>query len=194
MKLHECITPKLREWIEQQHVFFVATAPLRSEGHVNLSPKGHDCLRVIDDHTVLYIDMTGSGNETSAHIAENGRITMMWCGFEGPPRILRLYGRGEVVLPKDEQRWKEVAACFDDNALLPGTRQIIVNHVDRVQTSCGYAVPYLDYKEDRDALKKWSTVKGDDGLEKYRREQNVRSIDNLKTPLADCFEATSKQR
>ncbi len=183
MKLYDNITQELREWIEKQHIIFVATAPLSAEGHVNLSPKGHDCLRITDDHTVLYLDMTGSGNETSAHIAENGRVTFMWCGFEGSPRILRLYGRGEVILPKDEQRWKEVTSCFDTSAMLPGTRQIIVNHVHRVQTSCGFAVPYMDFKEDREALKKVSIAHGDAGLHKYRRVKNRRSIDNLRTPI-----------
>lgn len=159
MKLYENITPELRAWIEKQHVFFVGTAPLSIDGHVNLSPKGHDCLKVLDDQTVCYMDMTGSGNETSAHIMENGRITFMWCGFEGPPRILRLYGRGEIVLKDDDsERWKGLVEKLDV-PVLPGTRQIVVNHVDRVQTSCGFAVPFMDYKEDRNSLQKWSKVK-----------------------------------
>ena len=147
MKLHDNITPDLQTWIEKQKVFFVATAPLSGDGHVNLSPKGHDSLRVLDETTVCYLDMTGSGNETSAHIMENGRITFMWCGFEGPPRILRLYGRGETVLRNEhDPRWNELASKFD--SLLPGARQIVVNHVDRVQTSCGMAVPFMDYSKE----------------------------------------------
>src|SRR5690606_38357983 len=130
-KVHPNITPEFRDWIERQHVFFVATAPLAADGHVNVSPKGHDCLRVIDDATVAYLDLTGSGAETSAHIAENQRLTLMWCAFEGPARILRLYGRGEVVLP-GSTRWEDLIGLFD---LLPGARQIVVNHVERVQTS-----------------------------------------------------------
>ncbi|MGB7342313.1 MAG: pyridoxamine 5'-phosphate oxidase family protein [Phototrophicaceae bacterium] len=182
-KVHDRITPEFQEWIAAQHVFFVASAPLSADGHVNLSPKGHDCLRVLDDHTVAYMDMTGSGNETSAHLAENGRITLMWCGFEGAPRIFRLYGRGEVVLP-DTERWAELSPLFDP---LPGARQIVVNHVERVQTSCGFAVPFMDYKEERNALKKYAENKGEDGMHSYRQEKNMQSIDGLKTPLADYY-------
>ena len=191
MKLHENITSELQAWIEQQHVFFVGTAPLNGEGHVNLSPKGHDCLKVLDETTVCYMDMTGSGNETSAHIKENGRITFMWCGFEGAPRILRLYGRGEVVLKDDHsKRWKELVNKFGVE-VLPGTRQIIVNHVDRVQTSCGYAVPFMDYKEDRYSLQKWSEVKGDEGLAKYREEHNLKSIDGIVTHVGALYKNAS---
>lgn len=182
-KVHESITAEFREWIEKQHIFFVASAPLTADGHVNVSPKGHDCLRVIDEHTVAYLDMTGSGNETSAHIAENGRITLMWCGFEGAPRILRLYGRGEVVLP-DTERWAELAPLFD---MLPGARQIVVNHVNMVQTSCGFAVPFMDYKEERPALKKWAETKGADGVREYHQEKNMVSLDGLPTPIAGTF-------
>ncbi|MEM9954888.1 MAG: pyridoxamine 5'-phosphate oxidase family protein [Chloroflexota bacterium] len=182
-KQFENITPEFQQWIEQQHLFFVASAPLSAEGHVNLSPKGHDCLRILDDKTVAYLDMTGSGNETSAHIAENGRITLMWCAFEGAPRILRLYGRGEVVLPESE-RWQDLYPLFDP---LEGARQIIVNHVDIVQTSCGYAVPFMDYKEERLTLKKYAENKGEDGMHAYRQEKNMQSLDGLRTPLADYY-------
>jgi hypothetical protein len=180
MKLHENITPELTSWIAKQHVFFVGSAPLSANGHVNLSPKGHDCMSVLDDKTVCYLDMTGSGNETSAHILENGRLTFMWCSFDGAPRILRLYGRGEVVLPVNTERWNELVVHFDP---LPGMRQIIVNHVDRVVTSCGFAVPFMDYKEDRNSLQKWSKVKGEERLIEYRREHNCESIDGIETPL-----------
>jgi len=177
---HDSITPEFCEWIEQQKIFFVASAPLSADGHVNLSPKGHDCLRVLDEHTVAYLDLTGSGNETSAHIAENGRLTMMWCAFEGAPRILRLYGRGEVVLP-DSNRWIELSDLFE---ILPGARQIIVNHVEEIQTSCGYAVPFMDYKEERLSLQKYAENKGEDGMQAYRRENNQISLDGLPAPLA----------
>ena len=186
MKLYDNITPDLQSWIENQHVFFVGTAPLSGEGHVNLSPKGHDCLKVLDETTVCYMDMTGSGNETSAHILENSRVTFMWCAFEGAPRILRLYGRGEVVLPSDSKRWNELVAHFQQ-PLLPGTRQIVVNHVDRVQTSCGFAVPFMIYKEDRNSLQKWSRVKGEEGLIEYRYEHNCKSIDGIDTPIAAWY-------
>ncbi|MBI1356959.1 MAG: pyridoxamine 5'-phosphate oxidase family protein [Acidobacteria bacterium] len=183
-KLHESVTPEFREWIAAQKLFFVASAPLGAEGHVNVSPKGHDCLRVLDERTVAYLDLTGSGNETSAHIAENGRITLMWCAFEGPPRILRLYGRGEVVLP-GSQRWAELSPLFE---MLPGARQIVVNHVERVQTSCGFAVPLLEYREERPTLQRFALSKGEDGMVEYRREKNQASIDGLPTPLAATFE------
>lgn len=179
-KVHEKITPELSDWIARQHVFFVASAPLKADGHVNLSPKGHDCLRVLDERTVAYIDLTGSGNETSAHVAENGRITLMWCAFEGPPQILRLYGRGDIVLPGTAP-WEELSGLFE---ILPGARQIIVNHVERVQTSCGFSIPFMDYKEDRPALLRWAEKKGEAGLREYRADKNKHSIDGLETPFS----------
>lgn len=185
-KIHDSINDEFRQWIEQQHIFFVASAPLTADGHVNVSPKGHDCLRILDEHTVAYLDMTGSGNETSAHIAENGRITLMWCAFEGAPRILRLYGRGEVVLP-DTERWTELTPLFE---MLPGTRQIIVNHVEIVQTSCGFAVPFMEYQEDRPTLKKWAEAKGEDGICEYHQEKNMQSLDGLPTPLASIYKTS----
>ncbi len=178
-KVYPSITPEFRDWIERQRVFFVSTAPLTADGHVNVSPKGHDCLRVLDESTVAYLDLTGSGAETSAHIAENRRITLMWCAFEGPPRILRLYGRGEVVLP-GSARWVDLIGLFEP---LPGARQIVVNHVERVQTSCGFAVPFLEYQSERDTLLRWAEKQGEDKLAEYRREKNARSIDGLETPL-----------
>lgn len=186
MKLHDNITPQLQEWIEKQHVFFVATAPLSQDGHVNLSPKGHDAVRILDDHTVCYMDMTGSGNETAAHIHENARVTMMWCAFDGAPKILRLYGRGEVVV-KDETsvRWNELISNYKE--VLPGARQIIVNHVERVQSSCGYAVPFMDYKEERETLKKYINLKGDEWVKDYQKKNNLKSIDGIETPLADVY-------
>ena len=184
MKLHDCITEDFKTWIHKQHVFFVATAPLSGEGHVNLSPKGYDALRIIDEKTICYMDMAGSGNETSAHVAENGRITFMFCGFSGGPRILRLYGKGEVILP-DNPKWKQYISHYDNQ--LPGTRQIIVNHVDRVQTSCGYGVPFMEFKEDRNTLCNFFEKKGEKGSEDYMRSNNRVSIDNIPTPQGDKF-------
>ena len=175
------ITADLRAFIEAQRMFFVATAPLSDEGHVNMSPKGLDSLRVLGPACVAYLDLTGSGNETSAHLRENGRVTFMFCAFDGPPRILRLYGRGEVALP-DSALWDELRPAFGD---YPGARQLIVATIDRVQTSCGFAVPYYDYVGQRDTLIKWATVKGEAGLDEYHRDRNARSIDGLPTPLGE---------
>jgi len=174
------ITPELAEFIRAQPMFFVGTAPLDASGHVNLSPKGLDSFRVLSPERVAYLDLTGSGNETSAHLAENGRITFMFCAFQGPPRILRLFGRGRVVLPGDGG-WGDLRPLFPDP---PGVRQIIVADVDRVQTSCGYAVPLMDNARDRDTLIRWAEAKGPEGLEAYRREKNTASIDGLPTHLA----------
>jgi hypothetical protein len=179
-KTHESITGDLRAFIARQHVFFVATAPLAATGHVNVSPKGLDCLRVLSPTRVAYLDLTGSGNETAAHLAENGRLTLMFCAFEGKPMILRLYGRGRVVLPGTDD-WATLAPLFPGQ---PGARQVVVNDVTRVQTSCGYAVPLMSFDADRDLLPKWAATKGEAKLAAYRREKNVRSIDGLPTPLA----------
>lgn len=184
----DSLSEEVQAWISQQHIFFVATAPRSDEGRINLSPKGHDCLRVLDANTVAYLDMTGSGNETSAHIAENGRVTFMWCAFDGSPDIIRAYGRGEVVL-KGTPRWDELIGNFE---LLPGARQIIVNHIEQVQSSCGYAVPFFDYQSDRETLMRWATNKGDDGLEKYQNQKNMQSIDGLPTPIAAQFSDTAE--
>ena len=173
------ITADLRAFIEAQQMFFVASAPLSDAGHVNMSPKGLDSLRVLGPDRVAYIDLTGSGNETSAHLRENGRITLMFCAFSDPPRILRLYGRGEVALP-ESPLWAELRPGFGD---YPAARQIIVATIDRVQTSCGFAVPRYDYVGQRDTLTRWATVKGEAGLAEYHRDRNAHSIDGLPTPL-----------
>ena len=178
--IHESITPELSDFIRSQHVFFVATAPLDADGHINLSPKGLDSFRVLDAHRVAYLDLTGSGNETSAHVSENGRITFMFCAFNGRPRILRLYGTGRTVLPGSEE-WSELHPLFTD---ILGARQIIVADITRVQTSCGYAVPMMEYVGERDTLIRWAESKGIDGLDEYRQRKNMQSIDGLTTPLA----------
>jgi len=180
-KVVECITAELQAFIEAQPLFFVATAPLSPAGHVNLSPKGLDCFRVLSRSRVAYLDLTGSGNETAAHLCENARITFMFCAFGGSPRILRLYGTGRLVLPGEAQ-WAELAALFTE---YPGVRQIVVADVERVQTSCGFAVPLMEYVGQRDTLLRWAEAKGDD-LRRYRREKNSQSIDGLPTPYADA--------
>lgn len=174
------IEVKQQSFIELQKMFFVATSPLSGDGHINLSPKGMDSFRVLSPNKVAYLDLVGSGNETSAHILENGRITFMFCAYDGPPNILRLYGKGRTVLPKDEE-WNALAANF----ITPlGTRQIIVADIDMVQTSCGYSVPLYTYKGERNHADKWTQNKGQDGLEKYMKDKNQISLDGLPTALA----------
>lgn len=178
-KFFDSIQPHHIEFIAQQRLFFVATAPLDASGHVNLSPKGHDSFRVLTPGRVAYLDTTGSGNETSAHIEENGRITFMFCAFEGPPNILRLYGKGYTILPGAEG-WDELIALFPE---LPAIRQIIVADIHKVQTSCGFGVPLYEYVGERDHAAKWAERKGPEGLEAYRAEKNLQSIDGLPTAL-----------
>jgi hypothetical protein len=180
MKLHESISGRLREFIESQHVFFVATAPLSADGHVNVSPKGLDTLRVIDERTVAYLDLTGSGAETVAHLRENGRITLMFCAFDGPPNIVRLHGRGRHVAAGDDE-FDSWAGRFAPH---PGMRGVVVVDVGRVSDSCGYAVPLMSFERDRDLLDSWSEKRGHDGLARYRAEKNATSIDGLPA-LAD---------
>jgi hypothetical protein len=170
-QVHPSITPPIREWIAKQHMFFVASAPLDADGHVNLSPKGLDTLRVVDDETVAYLDLTGSGIETFAHVRENARITLMWCAFEGPPRIVRIHGRGEVLALDDAR----IAGLFDE---LPGARSVILVHADRVSDSCGYAVPLYEYQGQRSKLLEWADHHADD-LDDYRARKNASSIDGL---------------
>ena len=171
--------PEHMAFIRKQHLFFVGTAASSPDGHVNLSPKGYDTFRILSENQVAYLDLTGSGNETSAHIEENGRITVMFCAFEDPPNILRLYGTGTVLLPGDE-RWEELYSRFEPIA---GARQIIVVDVHKVQTSCGYAVPFMSYEKERDTLQRWAEHKGEEGLASYWQEKNMHTIDGLPTPL-----------
>ncbi|TDX96897.1 pyridoxamine 5'-phosphate oxidase family protein [Thiohalophilus thiocyanatoxydans] len=180
MKVFEHIPPELVEWIGQQPLFFNATAPLDGAGHVNLSPRGLDTLRIVDPNTVVILDLTGSGNETAAHLSENGRMTLMFCAFSGPPRILRLYGAGEVIPPASPD-WGELRGLFDDS--LPGVRQLFHLQVERVQTSCGYGVPLMDLVGQREALIRWSEKKGPRGIREFRDQHNWRSIDGLPAPI-----------
>jgi hypothetical protein len=171
----ESITPELTEFLEAQPVFFVATAPLAGDGHVNLSPKGLDTFRVLDAHTVAYLDLTGSGAETIAHLQENARITLMFCAFSGRPNIVRLHGRGTVIRA-DADEARSLLDCFP---AIPGARSVIRVEVSRVSTSCGYAVPVMEVVGPRPDLVDWASKRGDDGLADYRASKNATSIDGL---------------
>jgi hypothetical protein len=174
-KLSESLTPELQDWLAQQKVFFVATAPLAQEAHINCSPKGGDTFRVLGERQVAYIDYTGSGIETIAHLQENGRIVLMFCAFAGPPKIVRLHGRGEVVYPNDSD-FAALQKCFPDQA---GVRAIIRVTLTRISGSCGHGVPLMDYVADRQLIEKWSTTKGPQGLAEYRAAKNNASIDGI---------------
>ncbi|TDH23354.1 pyridoxamine 5'-phosphate oxidase family protein [Segetibacter sp. 3557_3] len=180
-KFHELIKPAHRDFIKKQHIFFVAAAPLDGNGHVNLSPKGLDCFRVLSDNRIAYMDLISSGNETSAHVMENGRITIMFCAFAGAPNILRLYGKGFTVLPGSPD-WDTYAPHF---TIYPSTRQIIVADITLVQTSCGYGVPLYEFVGDRDIHFDWAEAKGESGLRQYVNEKNLESLDGLATPLGN---------
>jgi Pyridoxamine 5'-phosphate oxidase len=171
-----------REFIARQRIFFAASAA--PGALINLSPRGTDLFAVIDDLTVAYLDRTGSGNETAAHLKADGRLTLMFCAFEGPPNILRLYGRGEVFRRGSDPYRAMLDSAFR-GAEPAGARQIVVLHVDRVQTSCGYGVPLFEYRGERPSLDNWSRAKGEDGLEAYRREKNLIRIDGLPTGLME---------
>lgn len=179
------IDAKLKKWIESQALFFVGTAPLAKKGHVNVSPKGPiDSLRVIDDRTVAYLDVIGSGAETIAHVRENGRIVVMLCAFAGPPRILRLHGRGEVVLP-GSKRFDALMSehRFADAGVPEARRAIVVVRCNRVKDSCGYGVPLMRFEGTRTQMSAWGERKlakgGTQALTDYRRDHNETSIDGL---------------
>ena len=180
-KLYTESTPDLADWLVRQPLFFVATAPLAADGHVNCSPKGLDTLRIVDAQTVAWVDLTGSGAETAAHLRENGRIVLMFCAFEGPPKIVRLHGSGETVVPADP-RWAGLAEALP---MRPGARSIVVVRVTRISDSCGYAVPELAFVAQRDVLDRWVERKGAANLPAYRREKNAVSIDGLPAPDFD---------
>jgi hypothetical protein len=176
-RVYDGIDDRLAEWLAEQPVFFVATAPLSPDGHINISPKGVQRLHVVDERTVCYLDRTGSGVETIAHLRENGRIVIMCCSFEGPPRIVRLHGKGCVVEPNDA-RFDELAGSMSDPPPL-GTRAVIVVHVTRVADSCGYGVPVMHYARDRENLDHSALRKGRDGIAASQRDHNALSIDSL---------------
>jgi len=181
-KQFSSIDDRLRDFIARQHIFFTASAT--SNSRVNVSPRETPCLRIISPNTAIYLDRTGSGNETSAHMKADGRLTIMFCAMQGPPMILRLYGRGRIIhrsLP--EYRELLHGHYAGDEPL--GARQIVWLDIDLVQTSCGFGVPLFSYEGERPSLDQWAKAKGPDGIEEYRREKNVLSMDGLPTGLFD---------
>jgi hypothetical protein len=171
-----------REFIARQRIFFAASAA--PGARVNLSPRGTDAFAVIDERTVAYLDRTGSGNETAAHLKADGRLTTMLCAFDGPPNIMRLFGRGEV-LHRGSSAYRELLESAFASVDPFGVRQIVRLHIDLVQTSCGYGTPLFTYRGERPSLDNWARSKGEEGLEAYRRETNMVSIDGLPTGLLD---------
>ena len=171
------LSDELSQFIAAQNIFFVATAA--PDGRINLSPKGQDSLRVLNSHEILWMNLTGSGNETAAHLTESNRMTMMWCAFEGPPRIFRVYGRAQVFHPRDS-RWTEFSTQIPSTV---GSRQYFLVSIDLVQTSCGYAVPLMDYVEDRRVFSSWAEKKGEEGISEYWEEKNQFSLDGKPTGI-----------
>jgi hypothetical protein len=171
-----------QEFIARQKIFFVASATVSL--HVNLSPRGTDLFRIIDANSVLYLDKTGNGNETAAHIRAGGRLTIMFCAFEGPPQILRLYGSG-VVYPRRGSAFAVLLKDRFGNVAPPGARQIVELRVEIVQNSCGYGVPRFTYRGARDGLDRWAEQKSQADLEAYWQEKNIRSLDFLPTGIDD---------
>jgi hypothetical protein len=181
-KFYAKLDDQLCEFIDRQQIFFTASAP--TEGRINLSPKGMDTFRCLNYQQVAYLDLTGSGNETAAHLHQNGRITIMFCSFDQQPLILRLYGQGEVVQldsPEGQEIWDN--GEFID---YPGQRQIIVVNIESVQTSCGFGVPMFEQQQERSTLADWAVSKGADGVWEYQLQKNQTSIDGLPTHLVDA--------
>lgn len=173
----DSLDEKLQKFIAEQKIFFVGTAA--EDGNVNVSPKGMDSLRVLGPNRLIWLNYTGSGNETAAHLLQSNRMTIMFCAFDGAPLILRLFGTATIRHPGDVE-WDELAGSFSDHA---GARQIFDMHIDIVQTSCGFAVPFFDYKEERETLKKWAVKKGEQGIRDYWQEKNTKSLDGFKTDI-----------
>lgn len=171
------ITPRVQRFIEAQHLFFVGTAA--TDGRVNVSPKGLDTLRILGPDRVAWLNLTGSGNETAAHVRDTPRMTLMFCAFAGKPWIVRLYGTATMTQPGDET-WPQLSALFP---ALPGERQVFELAIDLVTTACGFAVPRYDYRDDRTVLTDWADKLGPDGLRTYRRAKNTVSLDGLPTGL-----------
>ena len=173
----EKLDEKLKDFIRQQHMYFIGTAG--AEGYVNVSPKGMDSFRILNDTTVAWLNLTGSGNETAAHVLENSRMTVMFCSFDKQPLIMRLYGQAAVVHPRDE-RWDELAALFPHYT---GARQIFVLDLALVQTSCGYAVPYYKLQGERPTLTKWADKHGEAGIHDYWAQKNMKSLNDKDTGI-----------
>lgn len=176
-KFYDAISPELKTFIENQKIFFTGTAA--TDGRVNVSPKGMDSLRILSPTRVIWLNLTGSGNETAAHLKDVNRLTIMFCAFEGKPLILRLYGSAKTIHTTDEG-WAEVYAHFPESR---GARQIFDVTIDSVQTSCGFAVPLMDYQEDRDILQTWVDKRSDQDIQDYWQEKNVTSIDGRPTGI-----------
>jgi hypothetical protein len=174
-EIYTALDEALTRFIQAQPVFFVGTAPLHARGHINVSPKGLDTLRILGPTTVAYLDLTGSGVETVAHLKENGRITLMFCAFAGPPNIVRLYGQGRVLEPQDA----EYPAFLGHFPAFESMRAIIVIEITRIADSCGYGVPLFKYEDDRDQLAAWARNRGPERLRTYRKEKNSHSINGL---------------
>jgi len=174
-KLFDGIDEALAAWVTAAPVWFVATAPLAADGHVNLSPRGHDTLSVLGPHRVGWVDYTGSGVETIAHLRENGRVTLMFCSFDGRPRIVRLHGHGTVALPGDPS-YEQLVALHPAH---PSTRAVVLVDVERVSESCGFGVPVMEVLGERDLMRLAADKRGPDGLAAYRAERNAVSIDGL---------------
>jgi hypothetical protein len=191
-KVYEFIDRQIRTWLLKQPVFFVATAPLSERGHVNVSPKGMaGTFAVLGTHRVAYLDYTGTGAETIAHLRENGRITLMFCAFEGPPKIVRLHGKGRFVLPRDEE-FANLRAHFSKEEV-QGQRSIIVIDVERVSDACGWSVPHLDLRSDRTVLDRHHHRRDDKYFEKYWRTTNATSIDGLPAMVEEQREPTEPE-
>ncbi|AHM62781.1 pyridoxamine 5'-phosphate oxidase-related FMN-binding protein [Flammeovirgaceae bacterium 311] len=176
-KKFAAISPELQEFIQEQKIFFVGTAA--EEGQVNISPKGMDTFRVLGPNKIAWLNLTGSGNETAAHLIKNNRMTIMFCAFMGKPMILRLYGTAKIYHQRDEP-YHSLSRLFPQIA---GSRQIIEMEVELVQTSCGFAVPFMDFKEERTQLKSWAEKQGEERLADYWKEKNSRSIDGFETGI-----------
>lgn len=179
------LEPHHRRFIQAQHMFFTASAA--PSGHINVSPRSTDLFRVLDDKSVMYLDRTGSGNETAAHLGVDNRLTIMFCAVAGPPLIMRLYGAGRVINRKSEEFEEKLVRYYEGEAPL-GARQMIHLDFNLVQASCGFGVPLFDYREERDQMDAWANAKGVDGIEDYWREKNQVSLDGLPTGLFDIPE------
>lgn len=173
----ECLLPEHQSFIEKQHMYFVGTAA--PDGYVNVSPKGRDTLRILNDNQIVWLNLTGSGNETAAHLREANRMTLMFCSFDRQPLILRLYGKAECIQATDPG-WDEWLTKFDHPA---GARQVYVMDISLVQTSCGFAVPFYAFEGERDTLDKWAQKKGDEGVREYWQLKNTRSLDGKETGI-----------
>tara|TARA_R110000824_G_scaffold390760_2_gene587402 strand:- start:67236 stop:67808 length:573 start_codon:yes stop_codon:yes gene_type:complete len=185
-KQFPALTPEQHAFIERQHIFFTASGA--SEGHINLSPKGLDGLRVLGPNAVVYLDRTGSGNETAAMMRLDGRLTIMFCAFEGSPMILRLYGQGRILKRGNAEYAALLETAFGGEEPA-GARHMVRLDFDLVQTSCGFAVPLYEYQRERVALTRWATARGEEGLDTYRRQKNVTSLDGYPTGLLDPADA-----